>query len=43
MYSRDQINALAVQNDGKLVAAGIAAENLRFGISDFGLARYQAR
>jgi uncharacterized delta-60 repeat protein len=41
-YSRDRANALAVQDDGKLVAAGTAGENLRHGFSDFGLARYRA-
>jgi hypothetical protein len=42
LYSFDRANALAVQGDGKLVAAGMAGENLRFGVSDFGLVRYRA-
>jgi uncharacterized delta-60 repeat protein len=41
-YSRDRANALAVQDDGKLVAAGDAAANLRVGVSDFGMVRYRA-
>jgi uncharacterized delta-60 repeat protein len=38
---RDQANALILQPDGKLVAAGFSGTVLR-GISDFALARYHA-
>jgi uncharacterized delta-60 repeat protein len=43
LYKGDGAHALAVQADGKLVAAGYAANNLKGGISDFGLVRYRAK
>jgi uncharacterized delta-60 repeat protein len=42
-YAGDQANALAVQENGKLVAAGDADRNRKLGLSDFGLVRYQAQ
>ena len=42
-YAGDQANALAVQENGKLVAAGDADRNRKVGLSDFGLVRYRAQ